>query len=41
MADKCDYCNGPVFSIKDMGSYLSVLCERHYYKNLEMEEEDG
>ena len=41
MSSHCDYCNDPVFSIKNMGSYVSALCERHYYKNLEMEEDNG
>ena len=35
----CDYCNDPVYDEKDMGTYISRLCERHYWKMREMEAE--
>lgn len=37
----CDYCRDPIYESKDMGSYVSNLCERHYWKVREMAAEDA
>lgn len=39
-AKHCDYCSSPVFDSKDMSGYTSNLCERHYFKVLEMAVDD-
>ena len=37
----CDYCSSPVFDSKDMGTYISDVCERHYWKILDMAADNG
>lgn len=36
MAKRCDYCSSPVFDSRNMGTYISNLCERHFFKVAEM-----
>lgn len=36
---KCQYCSSPATHEVDMGGYTQNLCERHYWKGIEMERE--
>jgi uncharacterized Zn finger protein (UPF0148 family) len=36
----CDYCSSPIFDSKNMGTYISNLCERHSDKMSEMERDE-
>lgn len=38
---RCDYCDSPVYDVKNMGLWVSRVCERHFWKIADMEADES